>query len=304
MIVSASRRTDLPAYYGPWLRARLREGWCETVNPFNPRQRRRVSLLAEDVDAWVFWTRQPWRLAALLDDLEAAGHTRVVALVSLTGLGAPLEPRAPSEQRVVDAMRSLARRWGSRRRVVWRYDPIVLGPRDGPEQHVARFERIARRLAGSVERVVVSVLDRYRKTRRRLAALEQGSGYPLCSEEQEPVLAREVLERLVPVAGEYGFRIQSCAEPLARDVAGLEPGRCIDGAWLAELFPDRLFEMRSDRGQRSTCGCHRSVDIGSPDTCLHGCAYCYATVSLQAARTRYAAHDPAAAALPPGSRPG
>ncbi|MDQ7088222.1 MAG: DUF1848 family protein [Acidobacteriota bacterium] len=223
-------------------------------------------------------------------------------MVSLTGLGPPLEPQAPPEERVIEGMIALARRWGDPRRVVWRYDPIVLGPRDGPGVHAARFERFASALEGSVERVVVSILDRYRKTRRRLAGVEPGGGYPLCAEEEEPALAREVLARLVERAGRHGLEIQSCAEPLAWDVPGLARGRCIDGPWLAGLFPEHAFSFRSHKGQRAACGCHHSIDIGFPDSCLHGCVYCYATVSTRAARATRAAHDPSSSAMvPPAS---
>ncbi len=290
MIVSASRRTDIPAFYMPWLLNRLSAGAVRVVNPFNPRQQRRISLAPDDVDAIVFWTRRPAVLAEAWDRIESSGHQRTVALVTINDYGPDLEPRAPSPEKAAEAFRRLAGRWG-RERLVWRYDPIIVGPRDTPDQHRRRFEMLARALEGSTFRVVASFLDLYRKTRRRLAALGP-RGYPLDETfDPEGAAARLLLRDLAAAASARGMEFATCAEPLEDPPPGVRPGRCIDPDWLARLFPGRSFPRRKDPGQRAQCGCATAVDIGMTDTCLAGCAYCYAVGSPRSAAERHAAHD-------------
>lgn len=296
MIVSASRRTDLPAHYMPWLLGRLSAGFCVAVNPFNPTQRRRVSLDPEEVDALVLWTRDPGAVALALPRIESLGHQRTIALVTITGYSSDLEPAGPRADKAAEGFKRLAGVLGDPRRLAWRYDPILFGPKDTPADHRHRFESLARNLEGSTRRVIVSFLDLYRKTTRRLAGLN----YPLerPGYESGPE-ARSLLSDLAAMASVRGMILQSCAEPFDFADQGVNPGRCIDPVLLGELFPGRTFPRRKDPGQRPPCGCAPSVDIGMPDTCLSGCAYCYAVKSLDLARERHARHDPAGESVIP-----
>jgi DNA repair photolyase len=297
MIVSASRRTDLPGYYSEWLLQRLHERVAVAVNPFNPRQRRTVALGPDDVDAFVFWTRDPIRLEQLVRRAERLGHDRWVAHVTITALSEQLEPRRIPPRAAVEGVRRLADRARCPRRAIWRYDPIVLGPQDRPEQHLERFAALASELEGSVRRVVVSFLDIYRKTARRLEA----AGYPY--EDAEAALTPEargaLVGELVRIAAGRGMEVELCAEPESFEAHGAPATRCVDPILLGELFPDRRFEVRKDPGQRRDCGCAPSVDIGMPDTCLRGCVYCYATRSDRAAVERHRRHDPSLKTLLP-----
>lgn len=304
MIVSASRRTDIPAFYMPWFLRRLEVGWCRVVNPFNPRQERRVSLRPGDVDAIVFWTRRPDRLAAALEEIERRGHRRTMALVTVVDYGRDLHPHLPRRRELVAGMHRLAETYGAAARVVWRYDPILLGPRDEPDAHRRRFERLARELEGAARRVVVSFVDLYRKTRRRLSALGPG-GYPLAGEGVEDTPgARALIRDLAAMAAERGIEMRTCAESLSYAAEGAPAGRCVDPRLLAALFPGAELPAGKDRGQRPHCGCCPSVDVGAPDTCLHGCVYCYAVRSQEAARNAHARHDPAGETLVPRAGPG
>jgi hypothetical protein len=295
MIVSASRRTDLPGFYGEWLLNRVRAGHAVAVNPFNPRQRRRVPLDPGAVDAFVFWTRDPERLAQLAARLEDLGHRRFIAHVTLTGLARELEPGSPEPAAAVAGMKRLAERAGNPRRVIWRYDPILLGPRDRPQQHEERFAALARAVAGHAGRVVVSFLDLYRKTERRL----RKAGYPYFPEEDpdQDFARRRLLASLSRTAAEHGLELQVCAEPAPYERVGAPAARCVDPALLGELFPDRGFPPGKDPGQRGHCGCAPSVDLGVPDTCPRGCVYCYATRTDRLGRERYQRHDPGGESL-------
>ncbi len=302
MIVSASRRTDLPAFYLPWFLRRLEEGWCRVANPFRPSQQRRVSLRPEHVSAMVFWTRRPDRLAAALDEIEARGHRRTMALVTVIEYGRDLHPHVPSIEKQVAGFRRLAERYGDPRRVCWRYDPILLGPRDSPDDHRRRFARLARLLEGSTRRVIVSFVDLYRKTTRRLARV--AGGYPLAADSTgDGEEARSLLRDLAREAASRGMEMRSCAEPLCYAEEGILPGRCIDSGLLAEVLGAMTLPSGKDRGQRPACGCAPSVDIGAADSCLHGCVYCYAVRSHQAARRAHARHDRAGDILLPTPLP-
>jgi len=286
MIVSASRRTDIPAFYGDWFVNRLAAGFCLVANPFNPRQVSRVSLRRDDVGAFVLWTRDPRPFAAGFDALDRGGYPYVV-LMTLTGYGPPLEPHAPAAGEVLAAAGALAARVGPER-LVWRYDPVVLGPGLGPEEHAARFARLARRLEGSTRQVKVSFVDLYRKTRRRLGALEHGHAY-LSDPSLDP-RAGELLARMSASAAGHGMTLSTCAEARDWSVCGAPPGACVDGDLLRRLFGLQI--TGTDRGQRPHCRCAPSRDIGVPDSCLHGCVYCYATSSHELAARRRSTHDP------------
>jgi hypothetical protein len=294
MIISASRRTDLPAFYSQWLRYRLEAGFCLVPNPFNPRQISRVSLLPGDVDAFVFWTRDARPFMPILDGLERLCY-RSVFLVTLTAYSAPLEPNAPSRQQAIAAFHQLAERVGSAR-ITWRYDPIILGPGLGIGDHLRRFERLAAELAGATQRVKISMIDLYRKTRRRLSRMHEGESY-LVDPGTSPGF-EELIRCMADTAGRFGMELTTCGEERNLEALGAPPGRCIDAEWLARIY-GRPFPITKDRGQRQHCLCAPSRDIGMNDTCLHGCSYCYATRSHGAAVSNHRRHDPQGTSLLP-----
>jgi len=292
VIISASRRTDIPALYGEWFRHRLRAGYCLVPNPFNARQVTRVSLLPADVDAFVFWTRHgaPF-LRGALDALDTLGH-RYYFQYTVTGYGRELEPCVPSLTTAIEAFVALARRC-RKGAVVWRYDPILLAAGQGVAVHLERFAHIATALRGVTERVVVSLLDIYRKTERRLRAV-YGQASPSAAPRDDEL---ELLCRgLVRIAADNGMLLSACAEPALRARYGIERAKCIDDELLRSLFGG-AFAARKDPGQRPDCGCVVSRDIGVADTCTLGCVFCYATRSTEAARRRRREHDPQAPML-------
>lgn len=172
MIISASRRSDLPAYQLPAFLRALEAGFIEVANPFNAAQRRRVSLAPEDVDCLVFWTRDPRPLLSRLDELGPC-RDRCFVHVTLTAYPPALEPRVPPAAAVIEAIGSLAAAMGPGR-LAWRYDPLILAGELELGWHEDNFRRLAAALGGRVSRVVFSLLDEYRATRSRLAR----AGYP------------------------------------------------------------------------------------------------------------------------------
>ncbi len=284
-IISASRRSDIPAFYSRWFLRRLEEGYCEWVHPFTGKVGR-VSLRPEDCLAIVFWTRNPEPLLPALPDLLSAGHVPCFHFTA-TGYPKPLESHNPELPRSVRRLRTLAERIGPEA-VIWRYDPIVVSSRTPLAFHLEHFASIARDLEGATRRVYFSFVDCYGKTRQNFERLRRQHGI----EFPKPDIRerRELVLRLRDEAARRGMTLHACCEAQLVE-EGVETGRCIDLAWIRELRPD-VDERPPRRPTRDQCGCTESVDIGAYDTCAFGCRYCYATRSREAALGRLREHDP------------
>ncbi len=266
MIVSASRRTDIPAFHAEWFMERIRAGGCDVPNPFNPRQVSRVSLRPEDVDAVVFWTRNARPLMPHLGELDRLGY-RYYFLYTVVDHGRALEPRAPALDAALKTFVELAGRVGPER-VVWRYDPIVFSDAAGVAHHREAFARIGEQLAGHTRRCVVSLVDLYAKVKKRLASL--GVRESTAGE------LDELIPFVVETAGAAGMTVTSCAETVDLRPYGVLPGKCIDDELIRRAFGIEVKHAK-DSGQRKACRCVASRDIGTYDTCPAGCVYCYAT---------------------------
>jgi hypothetical protein len=285
MIVSASYRTDIPAFYGRWFRARLAAGFCLTVNPYGGRVSR-VDLRPQAVDGFVFWTRNILPFRNALDDVDA-GRIPFVVHHTITGLPRALERSVIEPERSVAAVREIAGRWGPKA-VVWRYDPIVFTSVTPPDWHRAAFARLAEALAGAVDEVVVSFLQPYRKTIRNLDRAARDNGFSWRTPEVGE--KRALLADLAAIAAGHGLRLTTCTQPDLADVPGVSAARCVDAERLSAVA-GRAIRART-KGNRPGCLCAESRDIGDYDTCPHGCAYCYAVDDPARAKTRYRAHDP------------
>ena len=286
MIISASRRTDIPAFYSEWFMNRIRAGYCTVPNPFNRMQVTHISLAPEDVDVIVFWTRNPAPLLPHLKELDERGF-RYYFQHTLMGNPRVLDPHTPRLESAIATFRSLADAIGPER-VIWRYDPIVFSTVTTPEFHRATYRRIAEALRGYTFRSVISIVDLYRKTARHLHSLESEGVYLTpCS--GEPLA--QVMSSIADCAHENGMQIVSCAEEIDLGTYGIEPGKCVDDEYIKRVFGIQVSDKK-DPSQREACGCVVSKDIGMYDTCLFGCRYCYATSSLEQAQANYSKHDP------------
>ena len=293
MIISASRRTDIPAFYAEWFVRRVRAGYCEVPNPMNPRQVARVSLLPEEVDAIVFWTRSPRAMLPRLAELDVR-KLRYYFQFTVCGYGPPIEVRNPPTPTAIDTFRRLASRLGSDQ-VIWRYDPLVFSETTTVDFHLRNFESIATSLKGYTHRCVLSIWDNYRKLASRLEGLTS-HGVHLRQPAQAEIAT--LIPRLAEVCTGHGMEIVSCAEEVDLVPYGVKRGKCIDDELIQRLFGIDVCHKK-DGAQRPACGCVQSRDIGIYNSCLFGCAYCYATSSFTAAAANHRRHDPDAAALIP-----
>ncbi len=272
---------------------RLEEGFCTVPNPFNAKQVARVSLIPEDVDAIVFWTRFAAPLLPHLDRLDARGY-RYYFQYTLIGYGPPVEPSLPPLDRAIDSFRRLAARLPAGA-VVWRYDPILVGPAFPADEHRRRFSAIADALESSTRRVVISVVHLYRKTIRRLGALYRWGNDLVQAPSADPALP-DLLGSLADIAQRHGMVMEACSQETDYAELGIAATQCVDDRLLRELFGGD-WSSRKDPGQRTACRCIPSQDIGMPDTCPFGCAYCYANRNAEMPRRRLREHDPSSPSL-------
>ena len=280
MIISASRRTDIPAFYFRWLGNRLREGFVLVKNPRNPRQVRRISLAPEDVDGIVLWTKNPAPMLPMLSALEPYTY---YFQFTLTPYGTDVEPGLPDKDSVmVPVFQELSERVG-KERVVWRYDPILFTDRYTMDYHITFFSQLARRLESYTRKCIISFVDLYRNTQTNM----NGLGFATLTEKEIVELA----QRLAGIAGRHHLVLETCAEQIDLSPYGIAHGHCIDRTLLEQIAGCRL-TLEKDKNQRPECGCMASIDIGMYDTCRHGCRYCYATHSLKTVVRNTQDHDP------------
>jgi hypothetical protein len=284
MIVSASYRTDIPTFYGEWFLRRLRAGFCRVRNPYGGPPYS-VSLRPDDVDAFVFWTKNVGPFLPALREVRRLGIPFVVQY-SLNGYPRELEFSVVDPSRSIEHVRRLSAEYGPRT-AVWRYDTIVFSSLTPPEFHLDNFERIARRLAGSVDEVVVSFAQIYRKTRLNMDAAARECGFRWHDPDPEGKIA--LLRGLSACARSHGMLLSICSQ---RAYVGeyAADARCIDTRRLSGVAGRAI--RAAPKGNRPECGCHESRDIGEYDTCPHGCVYCYAVRSRALAQSRFRSHDP------------
>ncbi|MGH7735345.1 MAG: DUF1848 domain-containing protein [Gemmatimonadales bacterium] len=288
-MVSASYRCDIPAFYGDWFRARLAAGYAIAASPYGGGPYR-VSLRPQDVDGFIFWTRNAGPFLPVLDALSAEGRPFMVQF-TLTGYPRALESAVPAAETALAQIRGLAQHFG-RRAVVWRYDPLVVSELTPPDWHLANFARLAEALKGSVDEVVFSFAQIYAKTRRNLDAAARRHGFAWQDPDEDE--KRALLARLAEIAGEMGLTASLCAQPTLLS-GPIRPAACIDAGRLSDLAGRPIDARR--KGNRPGCDCHESRDIGAYDACAQGCVYCYAVSSQARAKARIKAHDPAAERL-------
>jgi hypothetical protein len=287
MIISASYRTDIPAFYAAWFERRFESGSALVANPYGGKAAR--VALRQGVDGYVLWTRNILPFLPALALLRRAELPFVVQY-TVTGYPRPLENAVIAAERSVAAMRRVAGEYGPRT-VVWRYDPIVLSDLTPPDWHRRTFAGLAAALDGVVDEVVVSFAAIYRKTARNLTAAARAHHFAW----RDPAIEekRQMLALLGAIAGAHGMRLTLCTQP---DLVGeAAAARCIDAVRLTDVA-GRPIAART-KGNRPGCLCAESRDIGDYDSCPHGCVYCYAVTSRTTAKQRFRSHDPTGESL-------
>ena len=269
MIISASRRTDIPAFYTDWLINRLNAGYCFVQNPFNPQQIKRVSLLLEDVDGIVLWTKNA---APLLPKISALDKFQYYFQYTITPYHTDIESGLSDKKKlIIPAFIELANRIG-KERMIWRYDPIIITERYDPEYHIGAYTRLCELLAGHTEKCVISFVVAYKSAAKNLREI----GHKELNTEEKLRLTGT----LSAIAKNHGIALYACCD------SGLELPliSCVDASLFGITAP-------RDKNQREGCNCAVSVDIGAYNTCMNGCKYCYANHIEAKVKENYTRHD-------------
>jgi hypothetical protein len=284
MLLSVSRRTDIPAYYSAWLFRRILEGFVVVRNPMNPGSTREISLRPEDVDGIVFWSKNPAPMLGRLDELS---QYRYYFQFTLTPYGKDIEPGIPDKAGLIETFKRLSDAIGPER-VLWRYDPILLNPVYTVGRHIEEFARMASSLRGCTGKCTISFIDMYKNTaanadKLALAELDDGA-------------KRQLARKFASAASENSISLATCAEDIDLSECGIGHARCVDAGLFNSLWGLSL-PMRKDSNQRPACRCTQSVDIGAYNTCPGGCLYCYANYNPAVIDKKRAAHDESAPSL-------
>ena len=264
MILSVSRRTDLPNYYSDWFYNRIKEGFLYVKNPMNAHQISRIDLSPRVVDCIVFWTKNPTEMIDRLDELK---DYQYYFQFTLTGYGRDIEPGLPNKKRVLIPIFQRLSKMIGKNKVIWRYDPILLNDKYTIEYHIRAFTTITEALKDYTEKVIISFVDIYAKTQRNTKDLNIKN---VSSEDMKSVAGK-----LAEIAHNNGLEIESCAEAIDLEEVGIKHGCCIDKNLIEQIIGYPL-KGTKDKNQREECGCFESVEIGTYNTCKNGCKYCYA----------------------------
>lgn len=262
MILSVSRRTDIPAFYSDWFFNRLKAGFVCVRNPMYPEKVSKISLDKEVIDCIVFWTKNVKPMLDRLDELDGYNY---YFQYTLNPYGTDVEPIIGINRNTnIETMIHLSERIGADK-VIWRYDPIFTSQKYTKDYHIKSFKKMAESLRGYTSRVVISFLDLYGQTKRNMPDID----------EFDETECRDLVRQLVQIAKDNGMIVESCAEKIDLSEEGVMHGHCIDKNLIEEIVGYRLTGGK-DKGQRQECGCMESIDIGIYNTCKNGCKYCYA----------------------------
>ncbi len=264
-IISASRRTDIPAFFADWFERQLKQNYCEYPNPLFPQKKYKVSLLPEDLAGFVFWTRYPIPFLGALQTILQRNDAFYFHF-TLNNYPKMLERQNPPKENAISAAKKLAHLIG-KERIIWRYDPIIITNELDIVWHKQNFRSLLKELSPYISLITISIIDFYNFNKNHLLSL---------SVKKEKEYYLELLIWMSHTSKEYGLTIQSCAEDLPKEL-GIVPAGCIDAAFLAKSNDRTIMNPLPPLHKlRKKCLCHKSIDIGTNNTCRFGCIYCYA----------------------------
>ncbi len=280
MIISATRRTDIPSFYGEWFVNRLKDGYVLIQNPYNNNRYSKAYLTPNDVDIIVFWTKNPIPFLKLLPEIDRMGYSYYFEF-TLTPYGKDTERNLPDKELLLETFITLANKLG-KHRLVWRYDPIIIDEVHTIDYHKERFSYMANRLKNSTDRCVISLVDSYKNVMMRM-----GKNPAYLMTEQNIIKIAEVFGG---IARKNGMEIYSCAEKIGLEKCGIKHGACIDKGIIEKILGCDITDTR-DKNQRPECLCLESIDIGTYNCCINGCNYCYALQNEKSALANMKIHN-------------
>ncbi len=281
MIISATRRTDIPSYYGEWFVNRLKDEYVLIQNPYNANRYSKAILTRDTVDIIVFWTKNPQPFLKHLQVIEEMGYPYYFQF-TLTPYGKETEKGLPDKEDLINTFISLSERIG-KKRVVWRYDPIIISDIYTIDYHTKRFSYMAKRLSKYTERCVISFVDSYKNVTSRM-----GQNFDNKMTKQNIFKIVEIFSK---VSKEHNIEIFTCAEEINLEQFGVRHGACIDKELIEQILGSKV-TAKKDKNQRKECGCTYSIDIGTYNCCANGCSYCYALTNEKTSLLNMRKHNP------------
>ena len=273
MIISASRRTDIPALYPEWFVNRLKAGEVLVPNPYNRKKVSRILLSPDTVDCIVFWTKNPEPMLPFLKEIDDMDYDYYFQM-TITDYEDDIEENLPDMAASMATFLLMSERLG-KERIDWRFDPILLTKKYTIAYHLEKFELMCEWMHHATTRCIISFVDSGRES-------------PYLELEREEM--EELAKGLSDIARRYQLPLYTCAEKIDLSKYGIMHGSCIDKEKIHQLIGYKL-DLKKDTGQRRECRCVESIDIGMYDTCIHGCKYCYANSGLESAKKKNQQHD-------------
>ncbi len=299
VIISASRSTDIPAFYSDWFMNSLRRGYSKWINPFN---RKEQYISYADCRMVVFWSKNPKPMLKYLDELNSR-NIKYYFQFTLNDYGPEnLEPNVPPLRERIDTLKALSDLIG-KEKVIWRFDPIILSLQLGVSEIVSRIKAIGDEIHSFTEKLVFSFadIDCYNAVRKNLDKTGVYYREPRFNE------IMEISDALQTINKDWKLQLATCAEKHDLTKYGIFRNKCIDDCLISKIcnnskevldllgrgnFQMSLVDLNTnklkDTGQRKECGCIISKDIGQYNTCMHLCAYCYANHSKTRVLNNYA----------------
>ena len=277
VIISATRRSDIPAWHSDWFMKRLRRGHLISTH----FRRQYVSFAKTRVI--VFWTKNPEPMFKYLDEIDQRGIGYYFQYTLNDYVNDNLEPNLPSLQKRIEYFRTLSEKIG-KERIIWRFDPLIQTNLISKDNILDKVHGVMTQLKGDTEKLVISFCDYYKKVVRKLNGA--GVKYRVFSDYDKNYIA----ERLGKMGEEFGIEVATCAEKNDFSQHGITRNKCIDDALMRRLFGQDnelisfldIIDGQKHNGQRKLCGCIPSFDVGNYNTCKNGCVYCYANDSQNA----------------------
>ena len=283
-IISVSRRTDIPAFYGDWFMNRLNEGFVGYVNPFGG-SKHLVSISREDVVCFVLWSKNFRPFMDKLKEIKAKGYNCYFQF-TINALPKLFESNVVETSTAIETLKDISRMY-SPAHINWRYDPVVITEFTDDNFHLKNFQSLASKLEGYVERCYFSFPTFYGKVKRNLAIFKKERGVEISDPDEDFKI--DLAHQLSEIAYQHGISMNSCCGDYLVGEK-VEKARCIDGDVIGSLFFDDNYTYKL-KPSRAECGCAESTDMGAYDTCPNGCIYCYANVNKQKAQAAYEKHD-------------
>lgn len=284
MILSVSRRTDIPAFYSEWFMNRLKEGFVYVRNPMNANQISSIPLSPKNVDCIVFWTKDSKNIMKYLNQIDNMGY-KYYFQFTITPYNKEIETNVRDKSEIIKTFKELSDKIG-KGKVILRYDPIFIqdNGKYSTNFHIEAFEKLVDSLSQFTNKVIISFIDGYRKVAANMKDIK--------IQEISNNDMRFMAKHFSDITKKYKLQLETCAEEIDLKEFGINHSQCIDGNLIEKIIGYNIFNKNIRDDNRLYCGCMKCVDIGQYDSCIHNCLYCYANINKKKALENYKKHNP------------